>query len=439
MMSDFQNKAPAVSLVRAMAESGFRMAVVDTTNSAVFEPWARAMNRGFHEPELDEAGMKAECASKRSRRVTGVWELESPVTDEPVGTVSSWPADLTVSPGRTTSAWAISSVSVSPTHRRRGIARALLEGELATASDLGIPLAILTVSESTIYGRFGFAPAVFAANLEIETSRVFWVGDEPEGRLTFLSMRTAHDVISDLRDGAYTAVPGQIAMPNSWAAHLTGADGKNADDAKSARAVQYEGIDGTTQGVALYRVSGGKSDFTKHVLEVDFLLASTSEAYEALWRFLLGVDLVSKVKAPLRSIDEPLRWQVTDQRALTETREDHLWLRILDLPAALEAREYAADGRVGFRVNDSLGYAAGCFVLTVEDGISSVENVGESFARKVPVLTLSVNELSAIYFGGVSAVTLQNAGRVIGSTVRVAADVDAVFTPAVTPWTDVWF
>lgn len=439
MLSEFQSKAPAAHLVQSMAESGFRMAVVDTNNSTSFEPWIRAMNRGFHEPELDEAGMKADRTSKGDRRVTGVWECESSATDEPVGTVSSWPTKLTVSPGRVTSVWAVSSVTVSPTHRRRGIARALLEGELATASDLGIPVAVLTVSESTIYGRFGFAPAVFAADLTIESSRIAWRGDVPEGRMSFLPLTEARDVISELRDSSFTVVPGQLAMSSSWAASTTGTDGKDADKAKSLRAVQYEGIDGTVHGVAVYRVSGGESDFTKHVLDVEYLLTSTPEAYETLWRFLLGVDLVSAVKAPLRSIDEPLRWQLTDQRAIAERRVDHLWVRILDVQAALEAREYSADGCIGFRVSDVLGYAAGDFLLTVRDGAASVESVDETFPDRIPVVSLSVNELSALYLGGVPAATLESAGRLIGSTAQAASAVDAVFRARVVPWLDTWF
>ena len=81
-------------------------------------PWVRAMNRGFRRPELDESRMKADCAAKSIRRFTGVWDCESPATDEPVGTFASGSSDFAESPGRTTTVWAISSVTVSNSPRR---------------------------------------------------------------------------------------------------------------------------------------------------------------------------------------------------------------------------------------------------------------------------------------------------------------------------------
>lgn len=51
----------------------------------------------------------------------------------------------------------------------------MMQGELNTAATLGVPVATLTVSESTLYGRYGFAPAAAAAGLGAST------GDVPVG------------------------------------------------------------------------------------------------------------------------------------------------------------------------------------------------------------------------------------------------------------------
>src|SRR5690606_5497601 len=148
---------------------------------------------------LAESDLAASLDGLAYRRTTGVWDDgDDPVA--PVGTVSSWPAALTVPGGRTVQAWAISSVSVAPTHRRRGVARAMLEAELRTASALGLPLAMLTVSESTIYGRFGFAPAAMTANLLIDTRRAKWAGRLPGGRLRFVSREEARELLPELSE-----------------------------------------------------------------------------------------------------------------------------------------------------------------------------------------------------------------------------------------------
>lgn len=227
-----------------MAEVGLRISILDTADLPAFEAWIRAMARGFHEPSPDDSALVAERASLRDRRVTGVWERKSSPKDEPVGTVSSWPVDFTVSPGRTVQARAISSVSVASTHRRRGIARALMESELAVASDLGHPLAILTVSESTIYGRFGFAPAAFVSHLSLETHRAAMVGFAPEGRFYFVSIKRARELLPELHDRVRVQIVGQIGLWGGRWDELAGLDGVHVDKAKSLRAVRYDDAKG---------------------------------------------------------------------------------------------------------------------------------------------------------------------------------------------------
>ena len=110
------------------------------------------------------------------------------------------------------------------------------------------------------------------------------------------------------------------------------------------RAVRYADAGGTTRGIAVYKLAEEGDDFTKHELELHYLLSETADAYAALWRFVLEHDLVSVVKAPLRSVDEPLRWMIADQRGAKVETTEHGWLRILDVPAVLAARTYAASG-----------------------------------------------------------------------------------------------
>ncbi|MFP3813618.1 GNAT family N-acetyltransferase, partial [Bacillus sp. SIMBA_005] len=84
----------------------------------------------------------------------------APASAFPVATTNAWVTPLTIPGGGELDMWAISMVTVAATHRRRGIARSLLEGELRAAVSAGVPMAGLTVSEATIYGRYGFGSAI---------------------------------------------------------------------------------------------------------------------------------------------------------------------------------------------------------------------------------------------------------------------------------------
>jgi predicted acetyltransferase len=420
---------------QSLAARGLRLGLVDTTDTPGFEAWLRADLRGFHLPESSAEGMAREIAGLANRRTTGVWDDTTLDPSVPVGTVSSWPVSMTVPGRRTIEAWAISSVTVAPTHRRRGIARALLEGELRTAQDLGIPVATLTVSESTIYGRYGFAPAAFASSLEIDTSRVTWTGPDAAGRVNFITRSQFRIDVAAMHERVRLDSPGQIP---AWGLRWDQLAGLADDDrSKSAdlRAVRYDSADGHPEGLALYRVTENESDFTQHTLTVLYLSHETDEAYSALWRHLLDMDLVRRLKAPLRSVDEPVVWNVSDRRAVSQSTWDHLWLRILSVRESLEARTFAAAGRCVLHVDDELGLAGGTYLLEVD--AAGRGRVTEGFDGDADI-SLPITSLSAIYLGGVSAVTLESAGLLHGRAEAVAL-LDAMFHSARAPWLSIWF
>jgi predicted acetyltransferase len=189
-----------------------------------------------------------------------------------------------------------------------------------------------------------------------------------------------------------------------------------------------------TQGFVVYSMKENEEEYNAHTADVLYLLANTTEAYAALWRFMLELDLTSKVTAHLRSADEPVRWLVDDFRAVKVQTYDHLWLRILDVVECLQARPYFAPASLVLEVTDTLGHAAGTYSFEVVDGDARVSRV-EAAAD----LTLSVNELSAIYLGGVSPTTLHRAERIVEHVPGSVAALEAAFHSPVTPWLSVWF
>ncbi|MGN7797442.1 GNAT family N-acetyltransferase [Leifsonia sp. 22587] len=413
---------------RDLSAGGLRLALVDTTDAAAFDGWIRADFRGFHSGRPKEEVLEEARGYLGGRRTTGVYDDAIP-TREPVGTVNSWVAPLTVPGGARVDAWAISSVTVAPTHRRRGIARALLGGELRTAHALGVPLAILTVSESVIYGRWGFGPATYATAWTVDTKRVRWAGAETTGRLSFTDPEEYRDTAERVLDRVMAGRHGEIGLETYLAHRLTGPL-KGNTEADQYRLVRYDSPSGEPEGFVSYTVKGD-DDFTRHTVDVSYLAAATDEALTALWRYLLELDLVASVKVWTRGVDEPLPALVSDIRGAQVTAvEDHLWVRILDVPAALQARTYERDGSIALEVADDLGMAGGRYRLTVTDRRAEVATTEDDAD-----VTLPVASLGSVYLGHDTARALALAGRIQGD----AEALDRLFRTAVPPRLSTWF
>ena len=394
----------------ALAAHGLTVARVDDTSRAENDAWLDAVSRGFLDGERNEAQRAAFFERTEARRKLGVYDTTAPLAQTPVATFASWAAELTL-PGGAVPACAISSVTVAPTHRRRGILRAVMAGELRTAVDRGMPVAVLTVSESTIYGRFGFAPAAAAAQWELNVRRARWIGPVAPGRIDFVTREQGRDAAAALHERVRLASPGEIDMPTGHWDRFFGTRA-DAEKAEQLRVVQYRGEDGEVDGIALYRVTENHDDFTASTVDISFLLAATDEAYAGLWRFFLEMDLIGTIRASELAVDEPLWWMIADQRAATITIRDHQYVRILDVPAAVAARTYDVADSVVFEVADPLEIAGGTFLLSTDaTGAASVDLVDDP-PIGLPVVRLGVAELSSMLLGGVSAVTLARAGRI---------------------------
>jgi len=415
--------------------SGLTYAAVSAGDEA-FEPFLRAVSRGFlgEEPSADE--VESARRALTPRRLTGVFDRSGLAPEAPVGTVDSWAAELTVSPGRTVPIWSISAVTVAPTHRRRGIARAMLAGELRTAAAAGFALAGLTVTEATIYGRWGFSPAAWASDVVIDTRRARWSGPVAPGRLDFVAPASLPERLSRVHERVRVRRPGSVP---GWEGRWRGVAGLTPDekDAKKVRAVSYRDVDGEERGILVYTLDPGPNDdYSAHELSVRALFADGDEAAAALWRFAIEHDLVGKVSASLQPTVPPVQWMVTDRRAVTATLTDHHWLRVLDVPAALSARRYAHALDVVLRVDDPLGFAEGAWNLRIDD--AGEATVSRAPADRAADVEMTVGALGSILLGAVRASELAAAGLVRGPAGALAA-VDGAFVPEVTPLLDIWY
>ena len=247
MHADFRSIPADTASRDALARQGLRYELVgdDTGRQDAF---SHAVARGFHGGAPDEQALVEMRESSRERRAIGVWDDSAAEPEMPVATVDSWPTPLRVPGDRDLEAWAISVVTVAPTHRRRGIARGLLEGELRAAIAHGTPLAILTVSESTIYGRYGFGPATWSAELVVDTKRARWVGPTPAGRVHLISRESARTIALGLEERARVA-GGIPTWGGHWDRQL-GLRPSQASKSADLRAVRYDDEAGAPQGFA---------------------------------------------------------------------------------------------------------------------------------------------------------------------------------------------
>jgi predicted acetyltransferase len=429
-VTDFRTEPVDPAIADRLREQHLRMDLLDMDDKAAADAWSEAAARGFHGSHLTPERAAEFAEANRARRNTGVWDVSSSSL-EPVGTSNSWVSRLAIPGDRTLDAWAISTVTVASTHHKRGIARALIEAELAAAAK-HVPMAMLTVSESSLYQRYGFAPAAFAADYEFDVRRVTWSGPVPDGRIEYITNQQFAEHLEEMHNRLMIHSPGQVDIWPLRAAQLAGTASSEEDRAKKIRAIRYLSPDGTVEGIANYTVSGGDDDFVAHTLTVHHILTSSSDAYAAIWRYLLEVPLVATVKVEHQRVDEPVMWMITDMRAAKVTVWEHQYLRILDVPAVLEARGYFADGEVIFDVSDPYGYAAGRWHLQVQDGVGRVTRAGD--VSEAPTLELGVAELSALYLGGVKAATLVGVGRV-GESIFA----DRLLATATTPFLSIWY
>lgn len=329
--------------------------------------------------------------------------------DRIVGHTQDTTMTLTVPGGRTVPANGVAGVAVAPTHRRRGILRAMYTEMHRRAEAAGLPLTIFTASEGTIYGRFGYGPAVIENRVSIDRRFAEFRPTTPDPGGVELTPMNDDVAVTRLYDRWRRLTPGAQEQPDpAWQLKLA-----RFGAARGLFALVH------ADGYALYRHERSEAGLGVDVLE---LRAVTTEAHAALWRVLLGLDLVRTVEATLGT-DDPLPYLLTDPRLVRTTgRWDGLWLRVMDVPAALSAREYSADLSLVLQVHDPFGAAGGTFALRVRDGVAACEP-----AAGAPDVELGIDVLGSMYLGAHPARAFAAANRLRAKDSGHVHALDAAF------------
>lgn len=357
--------------------------------------------------------------------------------DRIVGTYRSWDTGLTVPGGATVRVDAISSVTVDPTYRRRGALTAMIMADLADAAERGMPAAILIASQAPIYGRFGFAPATQTASWEVDraTARLS-PGPRPSGSIEVLAEAGLRSLAPEVY--ARCRRPGAIDRSERYWDLRLGLVTWPGETHTTQVGVLYRDAQGTPQGFALWHAKEDwENRINKTVATVDDLEAATDEAYLALWSHLLDLDLVATLRSAERAVDEPLPWLLEDGRhARLTSRVDFQWSRLLDPAAALSARTYAVTSvAVAFEVGDPQGWAAGTYLLEVDD--TGVGRCTRTSRR--PQVGLDVTALSSAWLGGGDLRACRVAGTAVEHEPGALDRLTVMLRTARAPWTATWF
>lgn len=328
-------------------------------------------------------------------------------------------------------------VGVRPDERRRGLLRSMIGTHVERSLERGEPVSALFAAESAIYGRFGYGSAADDVRLTVPRGaalRPVAGSDALRVRLERLDADRHGDLLEDLHVRAGTGRPGWMARGTPALRARTVADPPAWRDGYEPALVATV-LDGDDpRGIALLARKDtwgeGGPDMTVKVRQAS---AVDAAATHRLWSFLLDLDLTARVETPMLPVDDPLLHLLVNLRPAHRRLSDNVWVRLLDLPAALAGRRYTGPADLVLEVTDALlPTNAGAWRLVVDaDGVADVTRTDADADVR-----LDVRELGALYLGGRSATALAGAGLVQGARPALDRLTSAFASPLapVCPW-----
>ena len=346
---------------------------------------------------------------------------------EIVGSAHSHLLEMSV-PGGSAVTAGVANIAVQPTHRRQGVLTRMMRHQIHDIHQRGEPLAALFASESAIYGRFGYGIGSLREQWMIERQHNAYARPhDANGRIAFVDPADIAKELPDVFRRSTVDRPGVFQK----ASHLWERESQAPEHRQGGRGGTFYVVykdDGRIDGYARYRTNGT-------ALTVNELMPVTPEANAALWRFCFDVDLVTSTEADRRPVDDPVPWMLADPRRLQRTIRDGMWLRLVDVAAALKLRRYSVEDRLVLEVRDPLcPWNNARFDLDVAPQ-GAVCRPSESS----PDLILEVRDLASAYLGTVAFSTLAQAGLVDERTPGTVWRADRMFAGRYQPWTPTGF
>ena len=350
--------------------------------------------------------------------------------DEVVGTAGVYPFRFTI-PGNVVDAAGVTMVGVLPSHRRQGILRRMMETQMLDVRERGEHLAVLWASEESIYQRFGYGFASAQGHIDVERDRARFLDDPgPTGKVRMISAEERLKVIPPLYERIRKDTPGMYERSNTWWEFHSLFDPEHMRHGASAFFSAVLEIDGKPEAYVVYRVRSKWADDAtpRSTVEVHEALATSPEATREIWRFVFGIDLVTRITAYYLPVDWPVLLMVDEPRRLRFSLSESLWLRLVDVPSALAQRSYASDETIVLEVSDVFcPWNEGRWKL--DTGSGRAERTDDE-----PDLRMKVNALACPYLGGFTFSELAGAGRVHEVTPGALDRADHAFATGRAPW-----
>ena len=387
-----------------------------TVTPGEFVQWTRAEARA-HGNRLDD---DPEALRPHFNLDRSIVVLED---GEIVGGAHSHRIEMSI-PGGTAVTAGVANIYVQPTHTRRGVMTRMMHHQINDIHERGEPMAALFARESIIYRRCGYGIGSLHERWTIDRQHTGYARRyENPGRVRFVDPVDIPNDLPEVFRRTTAGRPGVFQRPlHQWKRdsqtpeHLQGGQG-------GLFYAAYED-GGRVDGYVAYRI-------TSTNLCVNELMATTTEAMTALWRFCFDVDRTSTTEALKRPVDDPLPWVLADPRRLQRSTRDGVWVRVVDVAAALNLRRYMEPGKLVIEVKDDLcPWNEGRFELE-----GSPEGAECRASSSSPDLVLSISDLASAYMGAVSFSTLASAGLAEERTPDALLRADSMFAVQYPPWT----
>ena len=396
-----------------------------------FSEWRKTVRHGFGEHVHPDDIVRLRNERVELDRLVAAVDTQSNRIIGTGGADSYW---LTVPGGELVPMAGVAYMTTSVTHRRQGAFSNMMTYIHDAARERGDVISGLWASQSHLYGRFDYGLSINSYDWEIDPSFGEFShfpaanANNADIKVSFIDANEAEVVLPGIYERMHRQTTGSVNRTSGrWRYQLFDEERVRQGASPLFFAVCEEA--GEQTGYVSYRMRR-QGDSDMGTLEVVEQVSATDVAHATIWRFLLDFDLVGKITAINRPSDDSLWWMLSDPRRLRRKSHDALWVRLLDIPKALEARTYNSDGilKIGL-VSDVQPESAGTYVIEIDDSRGSVKKTNDK-----PDVVMTPADLSALYLGGISSGPLFEAGRINEITTGSLAKLTGMFNTDSAPW-----
>ena len=352
--------------------------------------------------------------------------------DTPVGMSANFTLETSTPGGGSMPTAGVTFIGVRPTHRRQGVMAQMLENLHADGLKRNEPIATLWAADPAIYGRFGYGPATQRVSIDVphQHSTLVNAPDDPSIRLRMTDVALDYKLTKPIYDAMRRERGGVLAIDERWHARHAYDPPHHRDGGTRAHTVLAEDDNGVRGFLRYSLKSAWPNGFGAGTVNIYRLMSTDAAAHAALWRYCFAADLMEKTRWWNVPVDDPvLTWLEHSRQAEMQVR-DAMWLRLLDLPAALSGRSYSTDLDITLEVTDRrIGQNAGTWRLSGGRDGATCERTNAPAN-----ISLDIRSLGAVFLGGATLVSHARAGWLDEHTSGSVAAASAAFRTELAPY-----